>query len=103
VLIHRDAADVRVSHRVQRVVVGDSMLFVNKYGRRAVNELAQELFRRDPQAPEYPNLVMVALWGQRTQDPAHRPTARAVVPDLTEHGVAITVSMARLLHLHAFA
>jgi hypothetical protein len=73
------------------------MLFVNKYGRRAVNELAQELFRRDPQAPEYPNLVMVALWGQRTQDHS------AGTEDLTEHGVAITVSMARLLHLHAFA
>jgi hypothetical protein len=61
VLIHRDAADVRASHRVQRVVVGDSMLFVNKCGPRVVDELAQELFRWDPQAAEYLNLVMVAL------------------------------------------
>jgi 3-oxosteroid 1-dehydrogenase len=56
------------------VVGGDSMLFANKYGRRVVNEklqyneLAQEFFRWDPQAAEYPNLVMVALWDQRTQD-----------------------------------
>jgi 3-oxosteroid 1-dehydrogenase len=53
------------------VVGGDSMLMVNKYGVRAANEklqyneLAQEFFRWDAGAVEYPNLVMAAIWDER--------------------------------------
>jgi succinate dehydrogenase/fumarate reductase flavoprotein subunit len=54
------------------VVGGDSMLFVNKYGKRTLNEklqyneLAQGFFRWDADTAEYPNLVMVAIWDQRS-------------------------------------
>ena len=54
-------------------VVGDSMLFVDKTGRRVVNEklpyneLAQTFFRWDPIAGEYPNLVLVQVWDERSQ------------------------------------
>jgi 3-oxosteroid 1-dehydrogenase len=55
-------------------VAGDSMIFVNKYGERVVNEklqyneLAQAFFTWDAGRAEYPNLVMIALWDQRSQD-----------------------------------
>jgi 3-oxosteroid 1-dehydrogenase len=54
-------------------VAGDSMLFVDKTGRRVVNEklpyneLAQAFFRWDPLAGEYPNLVLVQVWDERSQ------------------------------------
>jgi hypothetical protein len=54
-------------------VAGDSMLFVDKRGRRVVNEklpyneLAQAFFRWDPLAGEYPNLVLVQIWDERSQ------------------------------------
>jgi 3-oxosteroid 1-dehydrogenase len=55
-------------------VAGDSMLFVDKRGRRVVNEklpyneLAQKFFEWDPTAGEYPNLVLIQVWDQRSQD-----------------------------------
>ena len=55
-------------------VAGDSTLFVNKYGKRTMNEklqyneLAQEFFTWDAQRAEYPNLVMIQIWDQRSQD-----------------------------------
>lgn len=55
-------------------VVGDSMIFVNKTGKRVVNEklnyneLAQKLFEWDGPKAEYPNLVLMAIWDQRSQD-----------------------------------
>jgi len=62
VLIHLDAAesmsDGAAQHR-EHGVVNEKLQY---------NELAQEFFRWDPQAAEYPNLVMVARWDQRTQD-----------------------------------
>jgi len=67
-------------------VGGDSMLFVNKYGRRVVNEklqyneLAQEFFRWDSTAAEYPNLVMIAAWDQRTQDHSAGTEFSVLVP-----------------------
>ena len=54
-------------------VAGDSTLFVNKYGHRPVNEklpyneLAQSFFAWDPHKAEYPNLVMIQIWDQRSQ------------------------------------
>ena len=55
-------------------VAGDSMIFVNKHGRRVVNEklpyneLAQAFFTWDGDTAEYPNLVLVQIWDQRSQD-----------------------------------
>jgi predicted oxidoreductase len=55
-------------------VAGDSMLFVDKRGRRVVNEklpyneLAQAFFEWDATAGEYPNLVLMQVWDQRSQE-----------------------------------
>src|SRR5262249_7654924 len=54
-------------------VAGDSMIFVDKRGRRVVNEklqyneLAQAFFVWDADAAEYPNLVLIQVWDQRSQ------------------------------------
>jgi 3-oxosteroid 1-dehydrogenase len=68
-------------------VAGDSMLFVNKHGKRVVNEklpyneLAQAFFHWDPIAGEYPNLVLIQLWDQRSQDhSASEEYGRLIVP-----------------------
>jgi 3-oxosteroid 1-dehydrogenase len=68
-------------------VAGDSMLWVDKRGRRVVNEklayneLAQTFFRWDPAAAEYPYLVLVAVWDQRSQDhSASDEYGRLIVP-----------------------
>jgi len=68
-------------------VAGDSMIFVDKRGRRVVNEklpyneLAQAFFRWDPMAGEYPNLVLVQVWDQRSQDhSASDEYGRLIVP-----------------------
>jgi hypothetical protein len=53
-------------------VPGDSMLWVDKYGRRVVNEktiyndLAMSFLEFDPQRMEYPRLLMFMIWDQRT-------------------------------------
>jgi len=53
---------------------GDSMIWVSKQGKRvcneklAYNEAAQAFFEWDPAAGEYPNLVLMAIWDQRSQD-----------------------------------
>lgn len=53
---------------------GDSMIYVDKTGRRttneklAYNEAAQAFFRWDPARSEYPYLVMAAVWDQRAQE-----------------------------------
>jgi 3-oxosteroid 1-dehydrogenase len=55
-------------------VAGDSMLFVDKTGRRVVNEklpyneLAQFFFQWDPLRGEFPYLVLVQVWDQRAQE-----------------------------------
>src|SRR5262249_26316800 len=55
-------------------VAGDSMLFVDKTGRRVVNEklpyneLAQFFFQWDPLRGEYPYLVVVQVWDPPGQD-----------------------------------
>lgn len=53
---------------------GDSMIYVNKQGRRvaneklAYNESAQTFFQWDGAKSEYPNLLLIAIWDQRSQD-----------------------------------
>jgi 3-oxosteroid 1-dehydrogenase len=68
-------------------VAGDSMLFVDKRGRRVVNEklpyneLAQQFFEWDPVAGEYPKLVLVCIWDQRSQEhSASDEYGRLIVP-----------------------
>jgi hypothetical protein len=68
-------------------VAGDSMIFVNKHGRRAVNEklpyneLAHTFFTWDGDNAEYPNLVLVQIWDQRSQDhSASDEYGRLIVP-----------------------
>ncbi len=66
---------------------GDSMIYVDKNGRRvtneklAYNELAQAFFRWDPTKSEYPNLILIAIWDQRSQDnSASDEYGRFIVP-----------------------
>ena len=77
-------------------VAGDSMIFVDKHGRRVVNEklpyneLAQEFFRWDPTSGEYPNLVLIQVWDQRSQDhSASDEYGRLIVPPGTDDGHVI--------------
>ena len=67
---------------------GDSMIYVDKRGRRvtneklAYNELAQAFFAWDPALSEYPNLVLVAIWDERSQKhSASDEYGRFIVPD----------------------
>jgi len=66
---------------------GDSMIYVDKNGKRvtneklAYNESAQAFFTWDPVKSEYPNLVLVAIWDQRSQDnSASDEYGRFIVP-----------------------
>jgi 3-oxosteroid 1-dehydrogenase len=67
-------------------MVGDSMVIVDKTGRRAVNEklqyheIAQSFFAWDPEAAEYPRLVMTCIWDQRVADTAGNDMFGSVVP-----------------------
>jgi hypothetical protein len=55
-------------------VPGDSLIIVNKSGRRAVNEKAPyqdrtiQMLSWDPHDAEYPNFLMFAIWDQRAAD-----------------------------------
>jgi hypothetical protein len=66
---------------------GDSMIYVSKHGVRvtneklAYNELAQAFFEWNPTLGEYSNLVLVAIWDQRSQDHcASSEYGRFIVP-----------------------
>jgi 3-oxosteroid 1-dehydrogenase len=68
-------------------VAGDSMLFVDKHGRRVVNEklpyneLAQTFFEWDATAGDYPKLVLIQVWDQRSQEnSASDEYGRLIVP-----------------------
>jgi len=67
-------------------MVGDSMIIVNKHGRRVVNEklqyheIAQAFFTWDGEAAEYPNLVMACVWDQRTAETAGNDMFGSIVP-----------------------
>ena len=66
-------------------VPGDSMIFVNKHGRRVVNEkmkyneLAKTFFQWDGAAGEYPNLVLVQIWDQRSQEYSARTAGGSLI------------------------
>ena len=55
-------------------VPGDSMIWVDKYGNRVVNEktiyneLAMSFLEYDPEKLEYPRFLMFMVWDQRTMD-----------------------------------
>jgi 3-oxosteroid 1-dehydrogenase len=55
-------------------VAGDSMIWVDKYGNRVVNEktiyneLAMSFLQYDPRNLEYPRLLMFQIWDQRCMD-----------------------------------
>jgi 3-oxosteroid 1-dehydrogenase len=55
-------------------VAGDSMIWVDKYGKRVVNEktiyneLATSFLQYDPAKLEYPRLLMFQIWDQRCMD-----------------------------------
>ncbi len=66
---------------------GDSMIYVDRNGNRvtneklAYNESAQAFFKWDPTRSEYPNLVLIAIWDQRSQDhSASEEYGRFIVP-----------------------
>jgi 3-oxosteroid 1-dehydrogenase len=66
---------------------GDSMIMVNKYGRRITdekamyNELARVFHAWDPVQKEYPNLVMIAVWDAA----AHEQGSKPIFPDHDLH------------------
>ena len=75
-------------------VAGDSTLFVDKTGRRVVNEklpyneLAQFFFQWDALRGEYPYLVLVQVWDQRAQDhSASDEYGRLIVKDADDSHV----------------
>ena len=66
---------------------GNSMIYVSKEGRRvaneklAYNEMAQVFFQWDGARSEYPNLLLIAIWDQRSQDhSASDEYGRFIVP-----------------------
>ena len=70
---------------------GDSMIYVNKEGRRvaneklAYNEMAQVFFQWDGARSEYPNLLLIAVWDQRSQEhSASDEYGRFIVPPGTD-------------------
>jgi hypothetical protein len=72
-------------------VAGDSMIFVDKRGRRVVNEklnyneLAQKFFEWDGAKVEFPYLVLISIWDQRSQDhSASHEYGRLIVPPGTD-------------------
>ncbi len=67
---------------------GDSMIFVNKHGRRVVNEKLQynEITRAfwawDGPRQEFPNSVLIAIWDQQAQDHCNQPNYGSfIVPE----------------------
>jgi 3-oxosteroid 1-dehydrogenase len=75
---------------------GDSMIYVDKNGNRvtneklAYNESAQAFFKWDPAKSEYPNLVLIAVWDQRSQDnSASDEYGRFIVPKGTDNSHVI--------------
>ena len=68
-------------------VAGDSMIFVDKRGKRVVNEklhyneLAQKFFEWDGANAQFPYLILISIWDQRAQDnSASHEYGRLIVP-----------------------
>ncbi|WIX77873.1 FAD-dependent oxidoreductase [Amycolatopsis carbonis] len=78
-------------------VAGDSMILVNRRGMRVANEKqpynesARTFFQWDPAAGNYPNLVLVQVWDQRSQDhSASDEYGRLIVPPGTDDSHVIS-------------
>jgi 3-oxosteroid 1-dehydrogenase len=97
-------------------VSGDSMIWVDKTGRRvtneklAYNEQGHMFFRWDPINAEYPYLVLIALWDQRSQDhSASAEYGRLIVPPGSDDAHVLrgktweelTMAIAERLHRYA--
>jgi 3-oxosteroid 1-dehydrogenase len=99
---------------------GDSLILVNKHGRRVVNEkipyddLAQSFYAWDYDECDYPNRVLVQIWDQRSQDhSAGGEFGRLITPPggddrhvlrgdtLEELHTALAERLARISHLTA--
>lgn len=68
-------------------VAGDSMIFVDRNGKRVVNEklhyneLAQKFFEWDGANAQFPYLILTSIWDQRAQDnSASHEYGRLIVP-----------------------
>ena len=68
-------------------VAGDSMIFVDKRGKRVVNEklhyneLAQKFFEWDGANAQFPYLILMSIWDQRSQEhSASHEYGRLIVP-----------------------
>jgi 3-oxosteroid 1-dehydrogenase len=68
-------------------VAGDSMIFVDKNGKRVVNEklhyneLAQKFFEWDGANAQFPYLILTSIWDQRAQEKsASHEYGRLIVP-----------------------
>ena len=75
---------------------GDSMIYVDRKGKRvtneklAYNESAQAFFKWDPTQSNYPNLVLFAIWDQRSQNhSASDEYGRFIVPAGKDDGHVI--------------
>ena len=73
-------------------VPGDSMIFVDKHGRRIVNEkaiyneLTSKFFEFDAAKVEYPNLLLFMIWDERTRE---LWTATEAIEDTTPSRLAL--------------
>jgi hypothetical protein len=70
---------------------GDSMIYVDRHGKRvtneklAYNESAQAFFEWDPTTADYPHLVLIAIWDGRSQaHSAGDEYGRFIVPEGTD-------------------
>jgi len=75
---------------------GDSMIYVDRSGKRvtneklAYNESAQAFFKWDPTQSNYPNLVLTAIWDSRSQKhSASDEYGRFIVPEGQNDGHVI--------------
>lgn len=93
---------------VMSSAAGDSTIFVDPSGRRRMNEklqyneLAQSFFLWDGATGTYPNLVMIQLWDQRSQDHSATPEyGRMIVPPKSDSSHVVRADtleeLARLL------
>lgn len=92
---------------------GDSMIYVNKYGRRTVNEKrpynerTRAHFTYDPSEAEYPNRLLFMVWDQRTAELyANRfpiPAAGTTAPHVIEGASAAELTANIKTHIESLS